>query len=930
LSLTPGGTRLGVYEVTALIGEGGMGLVYRARDTKLNREVALKVLPDSFASDPDRLARFTREAQTLASLNHPNIAHIHGFEESDGVRALVMELVEGDDLSQRIARLRAPGATAGQAGMPLDEVLPIAKQIADALEAAHEQGIVHRDLKPANIKVRADGTVKVLDFGLAKAIEGAGGAGKDGGAGQNSLSPTITSPAMTHAGMILGTAAYMSPEQARGKTVDKRADIWAFGTVLYEMLTGRRAFKGDDVSMTMAAVLMQEPDWSALPAATPAGLRRLVTRCLKKDAKTRLRDIGEARVQIEELISGASAGASEIMTPQGPEPKAQSLKPVFNWRHTLPVAVGAAALAAAAVVMLWAPWRSEKPVDRPLVRLDVDLGADAAFPTFNNSTSVAISPDGMRLVFASGNRLFTRRLDQPTATELSGTQGSQPFFSPDGQWIGFSFNNKVNKISVEGGPVVPVGSVDGILAGASWADDGSIFVGDAGGKGLLQLPDAGGAARILVPIDGAVVNVEPQVLPGGKALLFVAGNASTGVDSYTIEVLTLADGRRKVVARGGQSPHYLAASDGTGYLVYVNRARLFAIPFDLVTLETRGTAVPLLDDVAYVPQTNAGLFAVSRAGTLIYRKARSAPAAMTTMQWISASAGVTSKREPLRATPGAYQVPRLSPDGKRIALHISEGGNQDIWVFDPQRDSLTRLTFGGLNQSPVWSPYGEYIVFDKVGQGIFQARADGASQPQAVMPSGVPQLPWSFTPDGKQLAYFERNQIWTVALEGHGGQLKAGTPAPFLKSTFNDQAPSISPDGRWLAYHSTESGRNEVYVRAFPPSATSPGGKWQVSNNGGVFPHWSRTGHELVYLWADQLMTVSYTVNGPTFIADKPRVWIASLSGTAGADWDLAPDGKRVVALIPEAAAKAPPPEHEIVMLQNFADELRRRVPPGK
>ena len=882
-----------------------MGQVFRARDTKLHRDVALKVLPDSFASDPDRLARFTREAQTLASLNHPNIAHIHGLEESGVVRALVMELIEGDDLSQRIA----------QGAIPIDDALPIAKQIADALEAAHEQGIVHRDLKPANIKVRSDGTVKVLDFGLAKAMEPAAGRSPN-----ISMSPTITAPAMTHAGMILGTAAYMSPEQARGKTVDRRADIWAFGAVLYEMLTGRRAFADEDVSLTLSKVLQREPDFDALPSSVPARVTQAIRVCLRKDPKQRAGDIRDVCLALE--------GAFETGAPQ-----TVALPAVAP-----PRSVGARALPAVAALLvvalgiaLWAPWRSEKPIDRPLVRLDVDLGEDAAFPTVNNSngTSVAISPDGMRLVFVSGKppRLFTRRLDQPAATELSGTQGaSRPFFSPDGQWVGFAAGNKVNKISVEGGPVVPVGGVDGIFAGASWADDGSIVVGDAGGKGLLQLPDAGGAARVLAPNDGAVVNVEPQVLPGGKALVFVAGNASIGVDSYTIEVLTLADGRRKVVARGGQTARYLASSDGTGHLVYVNKATLFAIPFDLATLETRGTAVPVLDDVAYTAQTNASLFAVSRAGTLIYRKARSAAAAMTTMQWISASAGVTSKNEPLRATPGVYQMPRLSPDGKRIAVVISEGANQDIWVFDPQRDALARLTFGGFNASPVWSPNGQYIVFGKPGQGLFQARADGATQPQALTSSGIPRLPWSFTPDGKQLAHFG-GQIWTVALEDQGGQLKAGTPEPLLKSAFNDQAPSISPDGRWLSYHSNESGKNEVYVRAFPPSATSSGGKWLVSNNGGVFPRWSRAGHELVYRSGDQLMTVSYTVNGPTFIADKPRVWIASLSGAPGNGWDLAPDGKRVLALIPESTAKAPPPEHEIVMLQNFADELRRRVP---
>ena len=899
LALTPG-TRLGVYEVTAQIGEGGMGQVYRATDTKLKRQVAIKILPPSLAADHDRLARFQREAEVLASLNHPNIAHIHGLEESGGVRALVMELVEGDDLSQRIAK----GA------IPTDDALPIAKQIADALEAAHEQGIIHRDLKPANIKVRSDGTVKVLDFGLAKALD----AKPSSGTADVASSPTITAPAMTHAGMILGTAAYMSPEQARGKTVDKRADIWAFGVVLYEMLTGRRAFADHDVSLTLSKVLQREPDFDALPPSVPARVIQAIRVCLRKDPKQRAADIRDVRLALE--------GAFETAVAQ--TPLTALAAPHSLVTRALPAV--SAVLVVALGIALWAPWRSETPVDRPLVRLDVDLGADAAFPGFNSGSSVAISPDGMRLVFVSGGRLFTRRLDQPTATELSGTQGaSQPFFSPDGKWVGFGARSKVNKISVDGGPVVPVGAIYENFSGASWAEDGSIFVGDAAGKGLLQQPDAGGPAKILAPNDGPEVKLQPQVLPGGKALVFVAGSPYAGVDSYTIEVLTLADGRRKVVARGGQSPRYLASSDGTGYLVYVNRATLFAIPFDLATLETRGTAVRVLDDVAYGFQTNAGLFAVSRAGTLIYRRARSDAAAMTTMQWISASDGGTSKKAPLRATPGAYQMPRLSPDGQRIAYVISEGANQDIWVFDLQRDAPRKLTFGGFNQSPVWSPDGQYIVFEKIGQGLFQARADDASQPQALIPRVVPQLLSSFI--GKQLAYFEKSQIWTVALEDQGGQLKAGTPEQF-KSTSGDQWPAISPDGRWLAYQSsTQSGKFEVYVRAFPPSATSSGGKWQVSSNGGVLPHWSRAGHELVYQSGDQLMTVSYTVNGTTFTPGKPRVWIASLSGAPVNGWDLAPDGKRVLALIPEGTAKAPPPEHEIVMLQNFAEELRRRVP---
>jgi serine/threonine-protein kinase len=401
-----------------------------------------------------------------------------------------------------------------------------------------------------------------------------------------------------------------------------------------------------------------------------------------------------------------------------------------------------------------------------------------------------------------------------------------------------------------------------------------------------------------------------------------------------IEVLTLADGRRKTLVRGGQSPHYVPSSDVTGHLVYTNNSTLFAIRFDPATLETHGTAVPVLDDVAFArAATGAAFLDVSRTGTLIYRRSSVGAAAMTTVQWLSPSDGTTGKREPLRPTPGAYDFPRLSPDGTRIALDITEGANSDVWVDEPQRDALTRLTFGGVNYAPAWSPDGQYVVFAKRNEGIFQARADGASHPQTLTRSNTNPVPWSFSPDGKRLAYFDFNgamaQISTVPLEDQGSQLKAGAPEPFLKSNSSDVAPSFSPDGRWLAYYSNESGRNEVYVRAFSPPSSGQGGKWQISNDGGVSPRWSRTGHELVYQAAAQLMTVSYSVNGDTFIAEKPRVWIAALGAdlTLGgySAWDLAPDGKRVAVVVPERSARAA--EHVIVMLQNFADELRRRVP---
>ena len=910
MALAPG-TRLGVYEVTAQIGVGGMGEVYRATDSNLKRSVAIKVLPASVAGDADRLVRFQREAEVLAALNHPNIGAIYGLKKTPEFTALVMELVEGDDLSQRIAR----GA------IPLDEALPIAKQIADALEAAHEQGIVHRDLKPANIKVRADGTVKVLDFGLAKAMDV--GSGASGGL---SMSPTIMSPAQLSAvGVILGTAAYMAPEQARGRTVDKRADIWAFGVVLFEMLSGSRPFDGEDLAETMGAVIHKEPAWTRLPTATPASVQTVLQRCLQKDSKQRLRDIGDVRLALE--------GAFETAVPQS---AASGARPTSSAARMLPWAVAATfAVAAVALAILWAPWRAETSLDRPFVRLDVDLGPTVSLPPpYVDGSSVILSSDGTRLAYVSGasTKLFTRRLDQPTATELPGTDGATgPFFSPDGQWIGFVAANKLNKISVDGGAIVPLGALSN-MNGATWAEDGNIIVGEPFFRGIVRIPANGGPAEILTPLaNGEISLTFPHLLPGGKAVLFSAV-ATPGAENGTIEVLTLEDRHRKVVVRGASSARYLATSSGTGHLVYTNKTTLFAVPFDLNKLETRGTAVPILDDVAYSAGTNGAAqltfsSAPSGHGTLVYRRASATVNAPTTIQWVDA----TGKKEPIRSKSSLYQYPSLSPDGKRLALTDNVGGGSDVWVYDPLRDAMTRLTFGGgVNVFPVWSPDGQYIVFERVGNGLFWTRSDGASQPQALTTSKNIQFPWSFSPDGKRLAYvnFEGSpQVWTVPLEEQSGQLKTGKPEQFLKSTFSDMTPAFSPDGRWLAYQSNESGKNEVYVRAFPPPASGQSGKWQVSNDGGVAPRWSRNGHELMYRSGDQIIAASYTAKGDTFVAEKPRVWIAKLGGT---DWDLAPDGKRVAVLTPVESGDAPKQDHEVVFLQNFFDELRRRVPLGK
>jgi serine/threonine-protein kinase len=897
LALTSG-TRLGVYEVIASIGVGGMGEVFRARDTKLNRDVALKVLPDSLAGDTERLARFTREAQTLAALNHPNIAHIHGFEDSGGVRAIVMELVDGDDLSQRI-RLGA---------IPLDEALPIARQITDALEAAHEQGIIHRDLKPANIKLRPDGRVKVLDFGLAKglAIGDRGSGIGDQGSGDVANSPTITSPAMTMRGVILGTAAYMAPEQAKGRLVDRRADIWAFGVVLYEMLTGRRAFEGEDVSTIMAAVIQTEPRWDGVPASA----RRLLESCLTKDPKKRLRDIGDVW---------------KLLDDQPPVPSRTQTKGVLGW-------AAAGLLALVAAVALWAPWREAAAlVAQPVLRLEATLGNDVSLAPLNIPTvsSVLISPDGTRLVYigtlAGGPpKLLTRRLDQTNATELAGTEGAiNPFFSRDGKWVAFWTGTGFYKVPVDGGSAVLLGELP-VMTGGYWDDDGSILTGTGGPmkSGVLRWPSTGGVGTPLLELaKGEMFNTNVQILPGGKAILLqVVGTQLVSQDNYTVDVVSIADGARKTLARGVGSPRYLPS----GHLVYTRKATMFAVPFDLERMEVRGTAVAILDDVAHDPISNGAQYDVSDTGTLVYRRDVGSSA---TVQWLDA----TGALEPLLARPAAYLgTPRLSPDGKRVALTIEDGSNRDIFVYEPGRGTTTRLTSGGAVFShPVWTRDGRYVVYGRVGSGLYWSRADGVGQSQALQ-AGAIQLPTAISHDGTRLAYMQPDgnpQLWSVPIESGSGGPKAGKPERFMTTKHNDGDGSFSPDGRWLAYMSNESGRFEVYVRAFAASGAAGDERLLISNNGGGSPAWSPNGRELLYQAAGQIMTVGYTVRGGSFVAEKPRVWAAAPHGFYG--FDLAPDGKRVATFV-TLEAKASQPENTVAIVLNFFDELRRRAPIGQ
>jgi serine/threonine-protein kinase len=896
------GSKLAHYEVMSHIGSGGMGDVYQATDTKLGRSVAVKFLPEAFSHDTERVARFQREARVLASLNHPNIAAIYGVEETNSRHFLVMELVSGETLADRIKR----GA------IPIEEALPIAKQIVEALEEAHEKGVIHRDLKPANIKITPEGKVKVLDFGLAKAYEG------ETANSSLSNSPTL-SMAATNAGIIFGTAGYMSPEQAKGRAVDKRTDIWAFGVTLYEMVTGKKAFEGESVSDTLASVLKLEPDWDALPQDVPASVQKLVRRCVTKDRKQRLRDIGEARIALEESLSGAPR---EITEPAK--------------RTTIVTWAVLAVLTAALAMVGWGWWRASRPVEEPLVRLDVDLGSDISLASVNNGSSgVIISSDGTRLVYlasVSGSppKLLTRRLDQPKAAELPGTEGANsPFFSPDGQWIGFVVGTRLNKISVEGGVVLPLGDLFNFtaFAGANWGEDGNIVIGQFP-KGLVSIPSSSGGVPSVVTelAAGEISHAFPQTLPGGKAVLF-AVYTSPDPDNATIQVVSLVDRRRKTLVKGGTSPRYLPS----GHLVYINKGTLFAIPFDLDRLETRGTAIPVLEAVSYSRDFGAAQFDFSRSGTLVYRTGGGGETGMMTVQWLD---GTSGKKEPLWAKQGIYTTPRLSPDGKRLALSVNEGGRDDVWVYDPQRAAMRRLTLGG-ERNPTWSrPTGRYIVFTALNGGMSWIRADGSGQPQPLTQSKNVQIPSSFSPDGKWLAYSELDtasrgvQIWILPVEDNGGQLRPGKPELFRPTQFNDAYAVFSPDGKWLAYQSSDSGRPEVVVRAFPAPAAGQESIWPISNSGGGVPAWLRSSQELLYQSGDQIMAVKYSVKGDSFEAEKPTVWVPRLGGIGfRGSWDLAPDGKRLAVVMPVETTTASKAEHEVMFLENFFGELRRRVP---
>ena len=881
----PTGHRLAHYEILEPIGKGGMGEVYRAKDSKLGRDVAIKVLPDEFAENTERLRRFQREAKVLASLNHPYIAAIYGVEQSEGTHYLVLELVPGETLAERIAR----------GPIPVDEALEIAMKIATALEEAHAHGIVHRDLKPANIKLTENGDIKVLDFGLAKAFV------EEGPDADSSMSPTLTRDA-TRVGVILGTAAYMSPEQAKGKRVDKRADVWAFAAVLYEMLTGKSAFAAEDVSETLAYVLTKDPNWKALPADTPAALRQTLKLCLTKDAKRRMRDICDVQLAME----GAFATAA-VDVPSADTPRSVGLRSM--------VLVGLAGLLVGAVVVGLVARSLTRPSPSPVTRFAIKLTSPLLNVT--GPPLIAISPDGGTVAYTGADRLYLRELGELESRPIPNTEGSNsPFFSPDGQWVGFQTGNRraLQKVSLAGGPAVTIAETS--VAGASWGPDDTILFGLGQGV-LMRVSAEGGEPQPVTTLeDGEVGHWRPDFLPNGpsgQAALFTVWSGT--LETSQIAVVSLDTGERRILTRGTY-PRYVP----TGHILFAQEASLWAVPFDVERLEVTGAPVPVVDGVSVSAASGAAHFAVAHNGTLVYARGEATDIALT-LVWVDR----TGREEPLAAEPGLYQHPRISPDGTRIAVEVRDQ-EDDIWIWDLARETLTRLTFDpAFDIYPTWTPDGARVAFGSARGGsfnIFWKAADGTGAVEPLSESENARLPYAFSTDGRRLVFGETGRRHDL------GVLTLGEAAEsILASEFNERNAEISPDGRWLAFQSDASGRAEIYVRPFP---NVDEGRWQISRDGGTHPVWSPDGNELFYLRTSEftlgLMAVPIETE-PTFVPANPAVvfegnYVGYWTGRA---YDIAPDGERFLmikqAMFDEGAAT------ELILVQNWFQDLERLVP---
>ena len=843
------GSTLSHYHVLELLGAGGMGEVYRASDTKLGRDVALKVVRRDLAKDPERLNQLGREARLLASLNHPNVATLFGFESAGDVYFLVMELVPGETLAQRLGRAR----------LSLEDAIPVFGQIAEALEAAHESGVLHQDLKPANVKITPQGRIKVLDFGLARVFRG-------GTSTPPSESPTLTK---VPAGLIAGTAAYMSPEQARGLDVDQRSDIWSFGCVLYEALVGRPAFGGPSVSDILAAVLTREPDWSALPKASRARLEPLLRRCLQKDRSRRLHHAADVRLEMEE------AGTVPAASTKGPA------------SHRGLALLTALALAAAAALGAWhlKPAAPAKPTTVAHLTLSLASTAPAAGLDF---PALALSPAGSHLVYVASvdgrERLVLRALEEPLGTPIPGTEGARsPFFSPDGQWIGFFAGGKLKKVTVRGGEPVSLCNAPN-PHGAAWGDHRIVFA-PVVYAGLSEVSEDGGTPRAVTALDsrkGERAHRWPEVLPGGRAVVFTIWTGARWEDSQVV-VQSLQTGERRVLVQGGTSARYAPS----GHLIYAQGGTLMAVPFDHQRLEVTGPPVPVAEGVLQA-STGAVQYALSGLTWLLY-----VPGKVQGTENSLVRVDRQGRAVPLTAAAKAYFQPRVSPDGRRVVVEIA-GASTDLYVLDLADDRLTRLTFDASNTFPVWTPDGKRVAFQSNRAGplnLFWKPADGSGPEQRLTTGEHADNPSSWSPDGQLLAYHKVHpetgrDLWVVPTDGDR------QPRLVLAGQANEGTPAFSPNGSWLAYTSDESGRSEIYVRPFP----EPGGKWQVSSDGGTEPVWARSGREL-FFWSGDRMMAAPVAGDREFSAGKPMPLFEGRYERpfARANYDVTPDGRYFV-----------------------------------
>jgi eukaryotic-like serine/threonine-protein kinase len=864
------GTRLGPYEITSKLGEGGMGIVWKAKDSHLRRDVALKVLPEGFTSDPERLARFEREARLLAQLNHPNIAQIYGFEASGETHALVMELVDGPTLAERLAK----------GPLPFKESLSIALQIAQALEEAHEKGIVHRDLKPQNIKASPEGKVKVLDFGLAKALDPVSMAGSS--PLDLALSPTLTFQS-SREGVILGTAAYMSPEQARGAAVDKRTDIWAFGVVLWEMLVGRRLFDGPSVPDVLGAILRQEVDFAALPSGVPPSIRRLLRRCLERDPKNRLHDIADARLVIEDLgRQSADEPADTKSAPTGKRPRA--------WR-ALPWALAALA-AATAILVAWQPGnRTKNEALAPSV-----FGVLIPPPQFlarSQSPLLDLSADGRTLLFvAESDRpatIYRRTLDRLAIAAVEGSEGAEhPLLSPDGQWIAYFADGKLRKVPARGGAAVDLAEARA-PRGATWLADGSLIFSPLFNTGLWRIAASGGEPKPVTTIDpakGERSHRWPQALPDGRTLIFTVGLVSSPgeYDTATIEALRIDTGERRTILEGARMARYTSL----GYLVFQRQERLLAVRFDASKLERRGEPFVIEEGVGGDSSSGAGYFGLSAGGTLAF-----VPEASIATERALLLVDREGHETELQVPPAAFNRPRFSPSGDRIAFGIGSAAaaDDDVFVYELAARKLRRLTLGRGRGAPLWSPDGRRIAYTlgRSGErGLAVRAADGSGSEARLRGDGLFYAD-AWLADGRMVVGDYEGSLDIRLLDPASGATTPLAASPKLA----EYAASLSPDGRYLAFDSTESGTDEVFVETFPPG----GGKWQVSSSGGICPVWSRDGSELYFVSGSTLMVVAVERDA-AFRTDTPRPLFSGrfhLCDPPRRHYDVGPDGRFVV-----------------------------------